>query len=79
MKKPLSEALEAVLIPKVKLVHPDDCSCSKEDLREFGCLCGSPRPPQGPTKPSLQIYEDRSGSIDHELYQEFLKLLAELK
>lgn len=77
MDDALKKALQDLVIPKANLVHPDDCSCSRMDLREFGCLCGSSRPPQK-TSPRLIMSEDRSGSIDNELFDEFLKLLGEL-
>lgn len=54
-------------IPKIKLVHPTDCTCSKVDLKEFGfCLCGSLNPP-----------DSFRGDDVGDLFDEFLRLLAD--
>lgn len=83
MKTPWKDILRDYLeepLP-IKLVDAHQCDCSKADLKDFGfCLCGAEITPSATAAPKLRItiHEDSSGSMDHELFREFLELIGEI-
>lgn len=78
MKKIDSNTLADAFIRPIKLVD-SSCSCSQEDLKEFGfCMCGSATPYIPPKQTKILVGVDYSGSIDDDLIIEFLELIDAL-